>query len=313
MGQQTGISWCDHTFNPWWGCVKVSPACKHCYAETWAKRTGHRLWGHGAPRRFFGADHWRQPERWNRAAAREGVRRRVFCASMADVFEAGRHLDGERRRLWDLIERTADGLDWLLLTKRPELVRELVPAAWLDDWPAHVWIGTTVENQHWAERRLPHLVNLPAAVRFVSCEPLLGRVQLLAVQLPGEFLYLDVLAGEMITYVDGVGVERVPAPGRVSWVITGGESGPKARATHPEWVRFIRDQCQATGTAYHHKQWGQWLPGSQEQGGYTNMFYVDKPGGIHRWDEIERSYRIKDPGLRLLDGVLWDQVPGGEH
>lgn len=118
MGQQTGISWTDHTFNPWWGCVKVSPACDHCYAERDAKRYGHPVWGKDAPRRFFSDKHWLQPVQWNRSAANDGVRRRVFCASMADVFEeyGGEDVLGaQRARLWALIGATPH-LDWQLLT-----------------------------------------------------------------------------------------------------------------------------------------------------------------------------------------------------
>src|SRR5262245_27940087 len=131
MGYVTSISWCDHTFNPWWGCVEVSPACDHCYARQEAKRYGHAVWGSDAPRRFFGNRHWSEPIKWNRRAQRDGVRRRVFCASMADVLEerddvVGRELDTARRGLWDVIANT-DQLDWLLLTKRPAGYRRLVP------------------------------------------------------------------------------------------------------------------------------------------------------------------------------------------
>src|SRR5262245_39758568 len=123
MGKTTAISWAHHTFNPWWGCVEVSPACDFCYARTWAARRGHAVWGKDAPRRFFGDNLWRQPLAWNRAAARAGERRRVFCASMADVLEqrsdaVGERMEAERSRLWGLI-RATPYLDWLLLSKRP--------------------------------------------------------------------------------------------------------------------------------------------------------------------------------------------------
>src|SRR5687767_4291955 len=114
MGQNTRIEWTHHTFNPWWGCVRVSPACKNCYADSWANRLGLELWGAKAPRRFFSDSHWAEPIRWNREAQRLGVRRRVFCASMGDVFEDRRDLDSARAKLWKLIDETSS-LDWLLL------------------------------------------------------------------------------------------------------------------------------------------------------------------------------------------------------
>ena len=154
MAKDSKIEWTHHTFNPWWGCAKVSPACKHCYAETWAKRVGKELWGAKSPRRFFSDAHWREPLKWNAEALALGEHRRVFCASMADVFEARAELDPWRDRLWRLIEVTP-GLDWLLLTKRPHRIASHAP--W-SAWPAHVWLGTTAENQKWADVRVPELV-----------------------------------------------------------------------------------------------------------------------------------------------------------
>src|SRR4051812_43046764 len=126
MGKNSHIEWTHHTFNPWWGCAKVSPACNHCYAETLANRFGGAIWGVKGQRRFFGAAHWTEPEKWNVEAGRAKSRVRVFCASMADVFEDRRDLDAERVKLWALVERTKS-LDWLLLTKRPEHVQKLAP------------------------------------------------------------------------------------------------------------------------------------------------------------------------------------------
>ena len=227
MAEHSTIEWTDHTFNPWWGCTKVSPACDHCYAETWAKRTGHDVWGAKSPRRFLSEATWNQPVRWNLAAARAGRRMRVFCASMADVFEWGHGLSAARERLWELIERTPH-LDWLLLTKRPHLVPRLAP--WSTRWPAHVWVGTTVENQRFAVKRIPYLLDIPCRVRFLSCEPLLGPV-------------------DLTPWID-----------ELHWVIAGGESGGGARPTHPGWVRGLREQCVAGRVAFHFKQWGSWWP-----------------------------------------------------
>ncbi len=221
MGENTKIEWCHHTFNPWWGCWKVSEACANCYAETWAKRTGNSVWGKDAPRRFFGDKHWNKPLKWNRQAKADGVRRRVFCASMADVFEDREDLVDQRRRLFRVIASTPD-LDWLLLTKRPQNVIPLTPT--FDDYlPKNIWLGTTAENQERWDERVPVLASIPASVRFVSAEPLLGPIKM------GKH--------------------------RPNWLIVGGESGPGARPMHKEWVESLRGQCDDR-TAFFFKQWG---------------------------------------------------------
>jgi protein gp37 len=268
MARNSKIEWTTHTFNPWWGCVKVSPACKHCYAESWAKRVGQDVWGIKAERRFFGDKHWSEPLKWNAIAATAGERARVFCASMADVFEDRRDLDTYRARLWALIEATPN-LDWLLLTKRPDLVARLAP--WGNDWPPNVWLGTTVEDQDYAEERLPHLTAIPAAVRFISAEPLLGPVDI------------------------------SPWGARLDWVITGGESGPRARPSSPSWFMALMNQCMAADVAFHFKQWGDWAPGdgvplakvrAQKAADGTTMLRLGK----------------KAAG-RTLGGATWDELP----
>jgi protein gp37 len=269
VAKNSRIEWTTHTFNPWWGCVKVSPACKHCYAEAWSKRVGKNVWGIEAERRFFGERHWSEPRSWDAVAAATGERARVFCASMADVFEDRRDLDVHRDRLWRLIEATPN-LDWLLLTKRPELISSKVP--WGDRWPRNVWLGTTVEDQRRAEERLGHLVDIPAAVRFISAEPLLGRLD---------------IARWLNSGLD--------------WVITGGESGPKARPSSPSWFRDLLNQCMAHSVAFHFKQWGDWAPGqgislakarAQQTSDGTMMLRIGK----------------KAAG-RSLDGETWDGLP----
>jgi len=139
MGKHSAIEWTDHTFNPWWGCTKVSTACANCYAETWAKRVGQSIWSSDSPRRFFSDQHWKAPILWNRECEKDGIRRRVFCASMADVFEARHDLNPWRDRLWKLIADTPM-LDWLLLTKRPEEISMRVP--WKSDWDDNRKPGT---------------------------------------------------------------------------------------------------------------------------------------------------------------------------
>ncbi|OFW26677.1 MAG: hypothetical protein A3H97_00780 [Acidobacteria bacterium RIFCSPLOWO2_02_FULL_65_29] len=278
MAKDSKIEWTHHTFNPWWGCTKVSPACKNCYAEAWAKRVGLDVWGPRSARRFFSDAHWREPLKWNREAERDGKPRRVFCASMADVFEARAELDEWRGRLWQLIPQTPM-LNWLLLTKRPERIARSVP--WHDSWPHNVWLGTTAENQRWADKRIPQLLrHAQAAVLFVSSEPLLG--------------FLD-----MRSYL--------PAPGRrgIDWVIAGGESGGRARPMNPEWARDLRDQCTAAGARFHFKQWGHWSP---EQLGvdreYRRIEVLDRDGR-----PVILARLGKKASGRVLDGRTWDQVP----
>lgn len=230
MGKNSSIEWTHHTFNPWWGCVKVSPACTHCYAEAWAKRVGKNVWGLKSSRRFFTDAHWREPLRWHAEAERTESTPRVFCASMADVFEDRPELGEHRTRLFRVIERTPR-LQWLLLTKRPEHALRLARASgWSGDWPRNVWAGTTVESQEYAVERIPELVALPARIHFLSCEPLLGPVDLR------------------------------PWLGRLDWVIAGGESGGKSRPMAEAWPLAIRDQCIAAGVPFHFKQWGDWAP-----------------------------------------------------
>ncbi|MEJ7567443.1 MAG: phage Gp37/Gp68 family protein [Gaiellaceae bacterium] len=230
MAQRTRIQWTDATFNPWWGCERVSPACAHCYADTLARRYGHSLWGGDSPRRFLSEQHWRQPIRWNTQAAERGEPTKVFCASMADVFEDRAELEPWRDRLWTLIDQTPM-LHWQLLTKRPENVVRMVP--WpTDDWPPNVWVGTSVENSRHTFR-VEILRELPAAIRFVSAEPLLGS------------LFLNGKPNRQPLDLAGV-----------DWVIAGGESGPRFRAVDLDWVRELRDACVAAGVPFFYKQRG---------------------------------------------------------
>jgi protein gp37 len=233
------------------------------------------LWGDRAPRRFFSEAHWREPLAWNREAHAVGERRRVFCASMADVFEARADLDPWRERLWPLIEATPS-LDWLLLTKRPECVGRCVP--WGKSWPNNVWLGTTAETQRWADERLPKLLRYPAAVRFVSCEPLLGLLDLSRWLRRGE--------------------------SRVDWVIAGGESGHKARPMNPEWARSLRDQCAREGVPFHFKQWGHWRPGDGNADGHRVRELKDSGGKAIQMVSVGKKF-----AGRRLDGREWNGVP----
>ena len=222
------IEWTKHTFNPWIGCSKCSAGCDNCYAcDMMDVRWKRALWGAAGTRlRTTGAT-WANPLKWNR----ESESARVFCASLADVFENYRgdgsapdrpvSLDPWRHDLFDLIEKTPN-LEWLLLTKRPQNAAKFLKKR----LPGNLWIGTSVEDQKAADQRIPHLAGIPAKVRFLSCEPLLGPLDL-----------RRHLAG-------------------VDWVIVGGESGKSPRPMDPSWVRDIRDQCVAAGVAFLFKQWG---------------------------------------------------------
>jgi protein gp37 len=235
MSENSKIEWTDHTFNPWWGCTRVSEGCVNCYAETFARRFGVR-WGPQAERRIASPSTWAQPMVWNRKARREGVRRRVFCASMADVFEDRRELDAARLRLFRLIDDTPH-LDWLLLTKRPENVISLIDGLWIDDGiPANVWIGTSVENQDMADKRIQEILKIPARVRFLSCEPLLGPVN---------------IDWHLTQRGDDGCIDH-----GIDWVICGGESGRGARPMQPDWALSLMDQCFAASVPFFFKQWG---------------------------------------------------------
>lgn len=224
MAENSKIEWTDHTFNPWVGCTKVSPACDHCYAEAWAKRAGSpELWK-GERRR---TKTWGDPVRWNRIAEETGVRARVFCASLADVFD-NQVPQVWRDDLFALIKATPN-LDWLLLTKRPQNIANMLPVDWVIAPYFNVWLGTTVENQSEAERRIPALLDVDATIHFLSCEPLLGPVSITR------------------------WVEGIQFPG-ISWVICGGESGGGKRPMDLEWARSLRNQCRACRTKFFMKQ-----------------------------------------------------------
>lgn len=332
MSENTKIEWCDHTFNPWEGCQKVGPGCDHCYAETRnARFSGGQAinWGPGAPRRRTSTANWRLPIKWNKHAelqhaAWEGFkaqhpgltdeqltakgfvkprRPRVFCASLADVFDNA--VDPQwRADLFSLIAKTPQ-LDWLLLTKRIGIVgsmlEELAHAhdeglSLLDMMPLpNVWIGATIVNQEEADRDIPKLLQVPAKVRFLSMEPLLGPVDL--------------------RFTNGLVHGCDAADYLLDWVIVGGESGPGARPMHPDWARSLRDQCTAAGVPFLFKQWGEWMPGDTNDETVSLTFPAGMPCGPdnpewHKWPDGVHSARVgKKAAGRLLDGRPWDEFP----
>lgn len=250
MAEDSTIEWTDHTFNPWIGCTKVSPACDHCYAEAWDKRFKGDRWGAKSDRTRTSATNWRNPIKLNRKASEKGVRERIFCASLADVFDNHKSiLPAWRDDLWKLIKATPH-LDWLLLTKRPQNIIKFLPDDWGDGYE-NVWLGTTVENQTEADRRIPHLIHAPARMRFLSCEPLLGPVDLQRVNpraAPNPLVHWDVLNGTR----SWGGPACLP---RLSWVIVGGENHKQPREMKIDWVRSLRDQCASAGVPFLFKQW----------------------------------------------------------
>lgn len=304
--ENSKIEWTDHTFNPWSGCIKVSPGCQHCYAETLSNRWGKEVWGPGPKRQRTSESYWKNPLKWNKQAAKERRRFRVFCASMADVFEDNPQLEPWRIDLLDLIQDTPR-LDWLLLTKRPENVNRMIERAtgfsesgmWFHSAP-HVQIGTSIENQEYADERIPELLNIPARVRFLSIEPLLGPVDL-----------------EDLAY-EAAGPEWAGFNPLVDWVIVGGESGPGARPMHPEWARSLRDQCQGAGVPFFFKQWGEFAPCTCDDPG-TGCLRIWPDGTHTKVDEWEPGPHLKgSQGMhkvgkkvagRILDGRTWDEFP----
>lgn len=326
MAEHTAISWATHTFNPWIGCTKVSPACDHCYAERQQDIRHHRVkWGAGKPRSRTSDANWRLPHRWNRAAPafreKHGHWPRVFCASLADVF------DNEvprvwRRELFLTIAATPD-LRWILLTKRIGNAEDMIAeatdgfeeAAELDDtstrwrsamWRslfAHVGIMATVVNQEEAERDIPKLLALKQSLGVtwvgISIEPMLGTIRFRpytlterpcpvcqsqdALREPREQASHPINCGWRHDLERAGGSYQIESNGSgIDWVIAGGESGPGARASHPDWFRALRDQCAAAHVPFHFKQWGEWIDADN-------------------WlDDIQRG-----PGEILKDGKAW--------
>lgn len=219
MAENSKIEWTTHTFNPWIGCQKVSAGCDFCYAETMMDHRYKRVtWGpHGERLRTSDAN-WRKPRQWAKAAG--DVRPRVFCASLADVFD-NRANPSWRADLFALIDETPQ-LDWLLLTKRPENIARMVPDDWGVSGYRNVWLGTTCEDQAAFDRRWPILSRVPAPVHFISYEPAIGPL--------------------------------VIGDARPNWIICGGESGATPRMMDLTWARSLRDECAAAGVAYFFKQ-----------------------------------------------------------
>ena len=227
MAKNSAIAWTDNTFNPWWGCVRVSEGCVHCYAETFSKRTGNDIWGVDKPRRFFKDKHWNEPKLWDKEAAKSDKPVYVFCASMADWLEDRPDLIEHRARLCKLVEDTPN-LTWLLLTKRIENAVRLVPESWHGNAPVNAWFGVTTEDQKSYDKRIDALLDLRTSLNaskvWLSVEP-----QITSINLHNK---------------------------NPDWIISGGESGAGCRPFNIEWARDLNEQCKRGNIAFFMKQQG---------------------------------------------------------
>lgn len=315
MSENSKIEWTDHTFNPWEGCQKVGLGCDNCYAETRNARFagGQAInWGPGAPRRRTSLANWNKPKAWNANAAaflaEHGRRQRVFCASLADVFDNAVP-DEWRMDLFKLIAATPN-LDWLLLTKRIGNVRQYTQLDGLASdliGDGRVWLGATITSQAEADRDIPKLLAVPARVRFLSMEPLLG---------PVDLGFLEPCDHPRQS------CEDIGCWSALDWVIVGGESGPGARPLHPDWARSLRDQCAAAGVPFLFKQWGEHdlsYDRDRDDPDYCRCVSVEKQPG--RWinlagghgfngERVHYAHRVgKKAAGRLLDGRTHDGFP----
>ncbi len=254
MSEITAIEWVDHTWSPWIGCTKVSEACDNCYAAAMARRYGWAAFETGAPRHRTSAGYWKQPHAWNRKARAAGRRAKVF-SSLCDPFDS--EVDPAWRADYMAEVEATPWLEWQVLTKRPKVAEAFFAGRAV---PANVRLGITAETQKMLELRAPSILRIAAGLKpFVSAEPLLGPLDL------KDFAF--------------------------GWVIAGGESGPKARPSHPAWFRALRDQCVARSIPFFFKQWGEWAPAA----------------GAADGDRMMRKGK-KKAGARL-DGRDWRETP----
>jgi protein gp37 len=294
MGETTGISWCDHTFNAWWGCWKIADECKNCYADATAHRYASQfgeLWGRTAARRFFPAKHWLELGRWNKRAERDGVRRRVFVGSMMDWAEVhpdpeiNAQMDAARLQLATEV-RACTSLDFLFLTKRIDDVPAHLIAMFgsIARLPPNLWIGMTAGTRKMLAD-VGKLRRIPAAVRFISCEPILEDIP------AAEW---DAALGKSGARFDGDKITEVVQP--IDWLIVGDESGPGARDAQPDWVRNAREAAVRHGVAFHFKQWA-----GRDVAGIDGRLAKDS-----------KSAGRRKIHLPILDGRQWAQFPAGK-
>lgn len=310
MGEQTAISWCQHTFNPWVGCQKISPACDGCYAARLMDERLHRVEfggpGKGVGTRSLTSEaNWKEPLRWNRQAAALGIYPFVFGGSLMDPFD--KHVPARwRRRYFDEVIRPTKHLVWLLLTKRPQLIIDLSEEA--GGLPENVALGTTAEDQERWDQNIGDLVNAKAMTgarfAFASCEPLLGPINPRKARVTRSMMRHFTWSASGHEWFDPIHPRQDPRF-KLDWIITGGETDQgahKARPWNPQWARDIRDDCEATGTPFHHKQNGEWVSVSEVEGFGGEEFFTFDDGRTVR--KVGRRH-----SGRAIDGVVHDAFP----
>lgn len=287
MGKNSGIGWTDHTFNPWIGCEEESPGCANCYAKALDKRWGHDRWGRRSPRQLTSISNWKKPLVWDREAEKLGIRYKVFCASMADVFEDNNQLTEWRKNLFRMIQETPN-LDWLILTKRPGVAKQFFEVNPVFLMP-NIWMGVSAENQKTADERIPILRDIPAAYRFISYEPALEAVDF---RPHLDFYWQCACGAKSLLPTDDTTCQCSDVYDEdwtfigIDWLIVGGESHQnkkKARRFNLEWAEDVLDQCERFPNVY---------PFVKQLG--SNAYYNGVP------------YPTKD-----RKGVDWDEWP--EH
>lgn len=289
----SSIEWTDHTHNEWIGCEKISDGCKHCYAEELMdKRYGRAKWGANGTRTLTSIQNRNKPLSWDKSAGKEAKRYKVFAQSLSDTFEDRKELEPWRLELFRKIVLTPN-LDWLVLTKRPD-----VAMRFFNENPEfanlpNLWLGVSVEDQKTADARIPVLLEIPASIRFLSCEPLLGLVGL------DNYLYNRYhMGGERHMY------------NKIDWVIAGGESGPNARPMHPYWVRSLLYQCQWAKVPFFFKQWGEWLPGDKVPFDHIKGEKLFIEGKYHDFGDSYMALKVgKKKAGSLLYGKEWKEFP----
>jgi len=283
------ISWTDYTWNPITGCTKVSDGCKHCYAERLSKRLAGRG-GYPKENSFavtLHANKLDEPLKWREP-------RKIFVCSMGDLF----HQDVKEGWIDEIYQvmKESQQHTFIILTKRVRRMQEYFGRV---DQLANVWLGTSVENQKTAELRIPILMSIPAEKRFLSCEPLLERVDL--GEIPGALI--SVKKSNEGNY----SVER-----GLDWVIVGGESGPGARRMRADWVREIYYQCKAANASFYFKQWGEWIPSRQIDDELAKKIDWKWTSQFESEGDEEIYWQVgKHLAGRKFDGVIWNEFPGG--